>query len=56
MNPEAAVPIETELAEPGLLSDFVTITKARLSLLVVFTTFLGVPWQNNIRWICSVWW
>ena len=41
MNHEAAVPIE-DLAEPGLLSDLLTITKARLSLLVIVTTFLGV--------------
>jgi protoheme IX farnesyltransferase len=41
MNREAAVPIEA-LAEPGLLSDLVTITKARLSLLVIITTFVGV--------------
>src|SRR3954471_22107108 len=41
MNRQAAVPIEG-LAEPGLLSDIVTITKARLSLLVIITTFVGV--------------
>src|SRR3954469_22551110 len=41
MNREAAVPIE-DLAEPGLLSDLITITKARLSLLVIITTFVGV--------------
>ncbi len=33
---------EPELAEPGLWTDLITITKARLSLLVIITTFLGV--------------
>lgn len=32
---------ESELAEPGLLSDIATLTKARLSLLVIITTFVG---------------
>jgi len=35
-------PAEEALAEPGLLSDLATITKARLSLLVIVTTFVGV--------------
>ncbi len=36
---EAAV--EMDLAEPGLLTDLMTLTKARLSLLVIVTTFVG---------------
>lgn len=30
-----------DLAEPGLLTDLMTLTKARLSLLVIITTFVG---------------
>lgn len=43
MKSEIAVPLEVEsdLAEPGLLSDLVTLTKARLSLLVIITAFIG---------------
>jgi protoheme IX farnesyltransferase len=43
MKTEAALAIEDEreLAEPGLLSDIFTLTKARLSLLVIITTFVG---------------
>jgi protoheme IX farnesyltransferase len=43
MNQEAAVdmPDTRELAEPGLLTDLMTLTKARLSLLVIITTFVG---------------
>jgi heme o synthase len=43
MKTEIAVPLEVDpdLAEPGLLSDIVTLTKARLSLLVIITTFIG---------------
>ena len=37
--PDAAV--EIDLAEPGLLTDLMTLTKARLSLLVIVTTFVG---------------
>jgi protoheme IX farnesyltransferase len=38
-----AVPMEAarEMAEPGLMSDVLTLTKARLSLLVIVTTFVG---------------
>jgi len=36
-----AVDEERDLAEPGLLSDLFTLTKARLSLLVIITTFVG---------------
>ena len=41
--PEAAVALEAprDLAEPGLLTDLMTLTKARLSLLVIITTFVG---------------
>jgi protoheme IX farnesyltransferase len=41
--PEILNPLEVadELPEQGLLSDLMTITKARLSLLVVVTTFVG---------------
>jgi len=40
---EAAVDLEVplDLAEPGLLTDLMTLTKARLSLLVIITTFVG---------------
>lgn len=43
MKTEVALPIEDEreLAEPGLMSDLFALTKARLSLLVVVTTFVG---------------
>ena len=49
--PEVAVPIDAarELAEPGLLSDLATITKARLSLLVILTTFVGVCMGSGAR-------
>ena len=33
--------VEIDLAEPGLLTDLMTLTKARLSLLVIVTTFVG---------------
>ena len=33
--------VEMDLAEPGLLTDLMTLTKARLSLLVIITTFVG---------------
>lgn len=43
MKTDAAIGVEEErdLAEPGLLSDLFTLTKARLSLLVIITTFVG---------------
>ncbi len=42
MKSEAAALIaEPDLAEPGLLTDLMTLTKARLSLLVIITTFVG---------------
>ena len=49
--PEVVVPIDgaRELAEPGLLSDLATITKARLSLLVILTTFVGVCMGSGAR-------
>ena len=43
MKTEAAAALEVprDLAEPGLLTDLMTLTKARLSLLVIVTTFVG---------------
>ena len=43
MNPNATLTVEAEreLAEPGLLTDLMTLTKARLSLLVIITTCVG---------------
>jgi len=43
-TPDVVVPLETiseEVPEIGLVSDLLTLTKARLSLLVVITTFVG---------------
>jgi protoheme IX farnesyltransferase len=42
-TPEMALPLEVdrENAEPGLVSDLFVLTKARLSLLVIITTFVG---------------
>ena len=42
-TPEAAVPLEVtrEENESGLMQDLMTLTKARLSLLVIITTFVG---------------
>ena len=37
----AALEAVPDLAEPGLLTDLMTLTKARLSLLVIITTFVG---------------
>jgi protoheme IX farnesyltransferase len=55
MKSEIAVPLEVEsdLAEPGLLSDLVTLTKARLSLLVIITTFIGflLASTGSIDWL-----
>jgi protoheme IX farnesyltransferase len=43
MKADAALTMDDarELAEPGLWSDFLVLTKARLSLLVIITTFVG---------------
>jgi protoheme IX farnesyltransferase len=43
LSPPAAVPLEIPRAEPeqGILSDLMELTKARLSLLVIITTFVG---------------
>ncbi|MEQ1860598.1 MAG: heme o synthase [Chthoniobacteraceae bacterium] len=44
MKTDAALTLDNEredLAEPGLLSDIFTLTKARLSLLVIITTLVG---------------
>jgi protoheme IX farnesyltransferase len=52
---EVALPIEDdrELAEPGLLSDLFTLTKARLSLLVIVTTVVGycLGSPGSIDWL-----
>ncbi len=41
--PELTVPMDDprEMIEPGLMSDILVLTKARLSLLVIITTFVG---------------
>ena len=39
--PPAAATFETEIAPPGILGDLVALTKARLSTLVLVTTFVG---------------
>lgn len=43
INQEAVVPLEVEPAEAGsgMMGDLMTLTKARLSLLVIVTTFVG---------------
>ena len=43
ITPEMTVPLEVprEAVEPGLMSDLFVLTKARLSLLVIITTFVG---------------
>ena len=48
---EAAVGID--LAEPGLLTDLMTLTKARLSLLVIITTFVGfcMASDTSLDWL-----
>ena len=48
---EAAV--EIDLAEPGLLTDLMTLTKARLSLLVIITTFVGfcMASDTSLDWV-----
>jgi protoheme IX farnesyltransferase len=55
MKTELALPVEldTDLAEPGLLSDLVSLTKARLSLLVIITTFVGycLATPHPIDWL-----
>jgi len=58
MKPEATLVLEEEeqereLAEPGLLSDLFTLTKARLSLLVIITTFVGfcLASPSPINWL-----
>jgi protoheme IX farnesyltransferase len=46
-----AVPLEVprEMVEPGLMSDVLTLTKARLSLLVIITTFVGFCMASGAR-------
>ncbi|HET6408007.1 MAG TPA: heme o synthase [Chthoniobacteraceae bacterium] len=55
MKSEIAIPMEVEsdLAEPGLLSDLVNLTKARLSLLVIITTFVGflLASSGSVDWL-----
>ena len=53
--PDVAVAIEDprDLAEPGLLTDLMTLTKARLSLLVIITTFVGfcMASDSGLDWL-----
>lgn len=53
--PEALTPVEVpaELPEQGLMSDLFTLTKARLSFLVVITTFVGFCMSSgsSIEWL-----
>ncbi len=51
-----AVPLDISSAEPGILSDLVALTKARLSLLVVVTTFVGACLASGPRvdWLLVV--
>ncbi|MEO7317663.1 MAG: heme o synthase [Chthoniobacteraceae bacterium] len=53
--PEAAVPLEVvrEETESGLMQDLMTLTKARLSLLVIVTTFVGfcMSAPGPIEWL-----
>jgi len=55
MKSEMAMPVEMEadLAEPGLLSDLASLTKARLSLLVIITTFVGycLATPSPVNWL-----
>ena len=48
---EIAIPLDVprEVAEPGLMSDFMVLTKARLSLLVIVTTFVGFCAASDAR-------
>jgi heme o synthase len=41
MNSSAAEPVPGVNAEPGILSDLLDLTKARLNMLVLITTFVG---------------
>ena len=45
--------VEMDLAEPGLLTDLMTLTKARLSLLVIITTFVGfcMASGSSLDWV-----
>ena len=45
--------LEIDLAEPGLLTDLMTLTKARLSLLVIITTFVGfcMASDTSLDWV-----
>ena len=48
---EIAMPLEVprEAAEPGIVSDLLVLTKARLSLLVIITTFVGFCAASGAR-------
>ena len=53
-SPEAAaLEAPPDLAEPGLLTDLMTLTKARLSLLVIITTFVGfcMAADKSLDWL-----
>jgi protoheme IX farnesyltransferase len=49
MKANAVLAIEEDLAEPGLMSDLMALTKARLSLLVIVTTFVGFCAASDTR-------
>jgi heme o synthase len=55
MKTDAALSLELEeeLAEPRLLSDLFTLTKARLSFLVIVTTFVGycLGSEGSMNWV-----
>ena len=46
-----AIPIDVsrEVAEPGIASDVLVLTKARLSLFVIITTFVGFCAASDAR-------
>jgi protoheme IX farnesyltransferase len=49
-TPQIAIPLEVaESAEPGFASDLMVLTKARLSLLVIVTTFVGFCAASEAR-------
>ena len=54
-TPEAVAPLEVEPveSEAGLMQDLMTLTKARLSLLVIVTTFVGfcMATRGPIDWL-----
>jgi protoheme IX farnesyltransferase len=52
----AAIAVPRDLAEPGILTDLMTLTKARLSLLVIITTFVGfcMASGSHIDWVLLI--